>query len=338
MYAIGVDIGGTKIAAGVVDDGGRILAQLRRQTDPERPGEIERAVVELVAELRQDFAVTAVGVAAAGFVADDRATVLFAPNIAWRDYPLRNRLAPYIDIPVVVENDANAAGWAEYRFGSGRGVTDMVMLTVGTGLGGAIVVNSTLLRGAHGVAAEIGHIRVVPDGHMCGCGHAGCWEQYASGGALTRQARAAAVAYPHRATALLELAGGNPKKIKGPHVTHVAQQGDPLGIELLAELGTWLGAGTADVVAILDPAIVVIGGGVCAAGDLLLGPVREAFGNALSARGHRPEPRITLATMQNDAGLVGAADLARTPDTRERDAGDPVQAGLGRTAIRTTAS
>lgn len=311
MHAIGVDIGGTKIAAGVVDDDGRVLAKLRRDTDPEHPGEIELVVVELVRELRKEFPVSAVGVAAAGFVADDRATVLFAPNIAWRDYALRDRLEPHIDVPVVVENDANAAGWAEYRFGAGRGVSDMVMLTVGTGLGGAIVVNSTLLRGAHGVAAEIGHIRMVPDGHMCGCGHPGCWEQYASGGALTRQARAAAVAYPHRATALLDLAGGDPEQIKGPHVTYVAQQGDPLGIELLAELGGWLGAGTADLVAVLDPAVVVIGGGVCAAGDLLLVPVREAFENALSARGHRPEPSITLAQMQNDAGLVGAADLAR---------------------------
>lgn len=311
MHAIGVDIGGTKIAAGVVDDDGRILAQLRRDTDPTLPGEIERTVVEVVTALREEHAVAAVGVAAAGFVSDDRATVMFAPNIAWRDYPLRERLEPFIDLPVVVENDANAAGWAEFRFGAGRDVRDMVMLTVGTGLGGAVIVDSALLRGAHGVAAEIGHIRMVPDGHMCGCGHPGCWEQYASGRALTRQARAAAVAFPERATALLELAGGEARKIKGPYVTYAAQQGDPLALELLAELGAWLGAGTADLVAVLDPAVVVIGGGVASAGDLLLGPVRAAFENALSARGHRPEPRIALAEMQNDAGIVGAADLAR---------------------------
>lgn len=312
MHAIGVDIGGTKIAAGVVDDDGRVLAQLRRETDPERPGEIERTVVQLVRELQIDWAVGAVGVAAAGFVSDDRATVLFAPNIAWRDYPLRARLAPFLDVPVVVENDANAAGWAEFRFGAGRSVSDMVLLTVGTGLGGAIVVDSALLRGAHGVAAEIGHIRMVPDGHMCGCGHPGCWEQYASGRALTRQARAAAVAYPERATALLALAGGETKKIKGPHVTQAAQAGDPLAVELLAELGGWLGSGIADLVAVLDPAVVVIGGGVASAGDLLLDPTREAFESALSARGHRPEPRIAIAEMRNDAGIVGAADLARS--------------------------
>lgn len=312
MHAIGVDIGGTKIAAGVVDDDGRVLAQLRRDTDPEQPGEIEKTVIDLVRELSASHEATAVGVAAAGFVSDDRATVMFAPNIAWRDYPLRERLAPFLDIPVVIENDANAAGWAEFRFGAGRGVSDMVLLTVGTGLGGAIVVGGTLLRGAHGVAAEIGHIRMVPDGHMCGCGHPGCWEQYASGRALTRQARAAAVAYPERATALQALAGGPDRKIKGPHVTQAAQQGDPLAIELLAELGGWLGAGIADLVAVLDPAVVVIGGGVASAGSLLLDPTRAAFEDALSARGHRPEPRIVIAEMKNDAGIVGAADLARS--------------------------
>ncbi len=311
MHTIGVDIGGTKIAAGVVDENGVILAKGRRDTDPDEPGQIERAVGDLVRELSGDGDVEAVGVAAAGFVSSDRATVLFAPNIAWRDYPLRDRLARDIDLPIVIENDANAAGWAEFRFGAGRGVRDMIMLTVGTGLGGAIVVDGDLLRGAHGVAAEIGHIRMVPDGHMCGCGHPGCWEQYASGRALTRQARAAAVAYPERAGALLALAGGEPRKIKGPYVTRVAEAGDELGIELLAELGTWLGSGAADLVAVLDPAIIVIGGGVASAGNLLLGPVRAAFEESLSARGHRPEPRITTAEMQNDAGIVGAADLAR---------------------------
>lgn len=312
MHAIGVDIGGTKIAAAVVDEDGTILAQHRRETDPHEAGAIEKTVADLVRDLAAEHQVSAVGVAAAGFVSSDRATVLFAPNIAWRHHALRDRLAARVDLPIVVENDANAAGWAEYRFGAGRGVQDMVMLTIGTGLGGAIVVGGHLLRGAHGLAAEIGHMRMVPDGHLCGCGHPGCWEQYASGRALTRQARAAAVASPDRAAALLTLAGGTAKKIKGPHVTQVAQAGDELGIELLAELGQWIGAGIADLVAVLDPAVVVIGGGVCAAGDLLLEPIRHAFGEALSARGHRPEPQIVVAALQNDAGIVGAADLART--------------------------
>lgn len=312
MHAIGVDIGGTKIAAGVVDEAGTILARQRRDTNPSEPAEIERDVIELVAALAAEHPVSAVGVAAAGFVSSDRSTVLFAPNIAWRDYPLAARLAAAVDLPIVVENDANAAGWAEFRFGAGREVQDMVMLTIGTGLGGAIVIGSQLLRGAHGVAAEIGHVRVVPDGHLCGCGHRGCWEQYSSGRALTRQARAAAAAQPERAGALLALSGGEARKVKGPYVTQAARDGDQLAVELLAELGAWIGKGIADLVAVLDPGIVVVGGGVASAGELLLQPARNAFAEALSARGHRPEPHIVGAEMQNDAGIVGAADLART--------------------------
>ena len=206
MDAIGVDIGGTKIAAGVVDEAGTVLSQVRLDTDPDNPGAIEAAVISAVAQLRRTHTVGAVGVAAAGFVSPRRDAVLFAPNIAWRDHPLRDRLAAGIDLPIVVENDANAAGWAEFRFGRARAVEDMVMLTVGTGLGGALVLNGRLLRGAHGAAGEIGHMQVVPGGHYCGCGHEGCWEMYGSGRALTRSARAAAVAYPDRAGALLVLA------------------------------------------------------------------------------------------------------------------------------------
>ncbi|WP_341361244.1 ROK family glucokinase [Georgenia sp. M64] len=309
MDAIGVDIGGTKIAAGVVDEAGTVLSQVRLDTDPDNPGAIEAAVISAVAQLRRTHTVGAVGVAAAGFVSPRRDAVLFAPNIAWRDHPLRDRLAAGIDLPIVVENDANAAGWAEFRFGRARAVEDMVMLTVGTGLGGALVLNGRLLRGAHGAAGEIGHMQVVPGGHYCGCGHEGCWEMYGSGRALTRSARAAAVAYPDRAGALLELAGD--RKIQGPHVTAAAQAGDPLAIELFAQLGFWLGVGIADLAAAVDPEMAVVGGGVAAAGELLLEPIRASFARHLSARGYRGELTIELAELENEAGIVGAADLAR---------------------------
>jgi glucokinase len=187
----------------------------------------------------------------------------------------------------------------------------MLLLTIGTGLGGALVVGGNLIRGAWGVAAEVGHMRVVPGGHYCGCGHEGCWEQYASGSALVRDAQAALITQPERGMRLLELAGGDADELTGPQVTQAAQEGDPLAVELLAELGRWIGEGSASVAALLDPAIVVIGGGVSAAGDLLLAPARNAFLDQLSARGHRPEATFALASMGNDAGIVGAADLAR---------------------------
>jgi glucokinase len=313
MHAIGVDIGGTKIAAGVVDEQGTILAQTRRETSPDDAAGIDRAIADVYAELSASYEVNAIGLAAAGFVSADRSQVLFAPNIAWRDYPLRDNVAALVGggVTIVVENDANAAGWAEFRFGAARDVDDMLLLTVGTGLGGAIVTNGELVRGAWGVAAEIGHMRVVPGGHYCGCGHEGCWEQYASGSALVRDAQAAAIAQPDRAARLIALAGGDPEKIVGPQVTQAAVEGDPLAIDLLAELGRWVGEGAASATALLDPALIVIGGGVAAAGDLLLASARKAFDEQLSGRGHRPEAEIVTASMGNDAGMVGAADLAR---------------------------
>ena len=167
------------------------------------------------------------------------------------------------------------------------------------------------MRGKWGMAAEVGHMRVVPGGHYCGCGHEGCWEQYASGRALVRDGQNALIAQPDRATRLLEICAGDPDKLNGPQITQAAQEGDDLAVELLANLGRWIGEGAASVTALLDPELIVIGGGVGAAGDLLLGPVRRAFGDQLSARGHRPEASIELAALGNDAGIVGAADLAR---------------------------
>ncbi|OJX94463.1 glucokinase [Salana multivorans] len=312
MLAIGVDIGGTKIAAGVVDEDGRLLASTRRDTDPEDPAAIEDSVADAVEELRRDHEVGVVGVSAAGFVGRDRSTVVFAANIAWRDYPLGEVLRQRLALPVVVENDANAAGWAEFRFGAGRDVEDMIMLTVGTGLGGAIVTDGRLLRGASGAGAEVGHLRVVPNGRACGCGHDGCLERYVSGTALVRETRAALETDPDRAAHLIGLAEGKPKRVTGPMVTQAAKEGDQFAVDMLAELGRWLGTGMAALSAVLDPALYVVGGGVCEAGDLLLEPAREALDQQLFARGRRPLPTIVIAELGNDAGIVGAADLARS--------------------------
>jgi glucokinase len=313
MFAVGVDIGGTKIAAGIVDEHGEILAKVKRPTEPQRPASIDEAIADAVLELARDREVRAVGLAAAGFVSSDRATVTFAPNIAWRDYPLAANVKRIIglDVPVVVENDANAAGWAEFVHGAGREARSMALLTVGTGLGGAIVTDGALVRGAHGFAAEVGHIRVVPDGHACGCGHNGCWEQYSSGSALVREARNAAVQHPARAERLLAAAGGEVTKIKGPLVTQLAKEGDELSLELLRGLGEWIGTGCAGLASILDPEIFIVGGGVVEAGDLILEPARAAYAASLPAIDVRPVAPIVAAHMRNDAGIVGAAALAR---------------------------
>ncbi|MEQ7123346.1 ROK family glucokinase [Actinopolymorpha sp. B11F2] len=308
---IGVDVGGTKIAAGLVDEAGAIVAEARKETPATCPQEIVAAIVDVVAELRADHDAEAIGVGAAGFVDASRSTVLFAPNLALRDEPLKEAVEKRTSLPVVVENDANAAAWAEFQFGAGRDVDDMILLTIGTGLGGGLVLSGELYRGAFGVGGEVGHLRVVPGGYLCGCGNKGCWEQYASGSALVREAREFARSSPPQAARLLELADGQADRIEGPMVSTAAAEGDVAARELLEDLGRWLGEGIASLAAVLDPAAVVVGGGVSEAGDLLLEPARQSFGRQLTARGHRPVLEIRLATLGNEAGIIGAADLAR---------------------------
>jgi glucokinase len=250
-------------------------------------------------------------VGAAGYTDKARAVVMFTPNIAMRDVGLKQILEDRTGLPVVIENDANAAAWAEFRFGSGRDVDDLLLVTVGTGIGGGVVLDGNLYRGASGFCAEIGHMRVVPDGILCGCGNRGCFEQYASGRALVREVRAIARAGSGLADALLARAGGDADAITGPMVTQAAQEGDPFAAEQLASLGRWLGEGIASLVAVLDPAVIVVGGGVSEAGDMLLTPARAAFAGNLAARAYRPMPEIRRAQLGNRAGIIGAADLAR---------------------------
>jgi glucokinase len=312
--AVGVDIGGTKVAAGAVDAAGRVLVRARRNT-PHRsttPRVVEDTIVSAVEEiLDQVGEVVAVGIGAAGFVAADRATVVFAPHLSWRNEPLRAALAGRLEMPIFVDNDANAAVWAEHRFGAGRGESHLVMVNLGTGIGGGIVLDGRVVRGRFGIAGEFGHMQVVPDGIRCECGNRGCWEQYASGNALVREARALMSAGSPVVSDLFDRVGGRPEELTGPLVTEAARDGDPLARELLGEIGRWLGVGIADLAAALDPGTFVIGGGVSAAGDLLLGPAREAFRRQLTGRGYRPEAAIVPAELGNEAGLVGAADLAR---------------------------
>ena len=306
---IGIDVGGTKIAAGVVSADGKVVEEQRRVTPAQDPAKTEDAIVDLVRELSDRYDVEAVGIGAAGYVDAERSVVMFAPNLAWRDEPLRTEVEKQLDVPVVVENDVNAAAWGEFRFGAGADVDDLLMVAVGTGVGGGIVIKGQLLRGSFGVAAEIGHLRVVPEGLPCGCGMRGCWEQYASGRALVREARA----HVRPGDPLLERAGGDPARIDGPLVTRAAQDGDAMCVRLLTDLGHWLGEGIASLATVLDPRVVVIGGGVSEAGDLLMAPAQESFESHLPAAEHRPHLELRLATLGNEAGMIGVADLARGP-------------------------
>jgi len=308
---IGVDVGGTKVAAGVVDEHGRIVEKLRRATPAASAERTAAVIAEVVAELLGRHEASAVGVGAAGFVDEASGTVVFAPNLAWRAEPLRAKVAGLVGLPVVVENDATASVWAEARYGAARGHRHVIFVSVGTGIGAGFILDGRLYRGRWGMAGEPGHYRVVPDGRLCGCGNRGCWEQYASGNALVSEARDVAARSPGGAIRMLQLAGGRVDAIGGPQVTEAAREGDPAALRCFAIVGTWLGQGLADLTAILDPGCIVVGGGVSEAGELLLGPARTAFDRALTGEGYRPRVEIIPAALGPDAGIVGAADLVR---------------------------
>ena len=228
--SIGVDIGGTKILAGIVTDDGRIVSTARRPTPRHDANDVLDLVADVVGELVQGSSdpIVGVGVGVAGLVDAERSRVYFAPNLRWSQVPVRALLEAATGLPVVVENDGNIAAWGEYRFGAGRGTADLVLVTVGTGIGGGIVINGGLFRGSHGVAGEIGHINAVPDGRPCGCGRHGCLEQYASGNALVREARLLAAERRSEAGVLLGLGDGTPEGVQGVHITEAARAGDPV--------------------------------------------------------------------------------------------------------------
>jgi len=307
VLTVGIDIGGTKIAGGVVDAGGVIIEKLRVDT-PTDTRQLATAVVDMVRHLADRHDVGAVGVAAAGFISKDRSTIIHAPNIAWRNEPLRDAIESPLGMPVTIENDANAAGWAEFRFGAGRGHSDMVMLTLGTGVGGAVVLDGRLLQGGYGIGGELGHVRVERNGRLCGCGLRGCLEQYASGRALQREANDIADG-GGIGTALAELRAER-GSIPGESVSRLVLAGDPGAVEALRRVATALGEACGGYQAVLDPEIFVIGGGVAQLGEDLLRPIRTAYEGAVPGYGDRPIATFEIAKLVNDAGIIGVADLA----------------------------
>lgn len=315
---MGVDIGGTKVMAGVVDASGTVLAVEQRPTPGHDVQAVEDTIVDLVHGFARDHEIAAVGIGAAGFVDATRSVVMFSPHLDWRREPLRTKLGERLRVPVVVDNDANTAALAECRFGAGRGHRFVLCVTLGTGIGGALVIDNRVFRGANGMAGEFGHIQVVPDGHRCQCGNRGCWEQYASGNALVRDARELMRANSPVARHLRDLVGDDVDALQGPQITQAARDGDPLSRELLTDLGTWLGVGLAGMTAAFDPHCLIIGGGLSEAGELLLEPTRQAFSRTLTGRGHRTEPVIAIAELGPRAGFIGAADMARSAARRSR--------------------
>jgi glucokinase len=310
VLTVGVDVGGTSVRAGAVDAEGALLDPARCPT-PRSDGALEAAVAGVVTELAGRHRVGAVGLALAGFVTPDRRGVRFAPHLSWRDAPVADRIAGRLGLPVVVEHDANAAALAERRFGAASGSATVVFVAIGTGIGSALLVDGEIYRGAHGVAPELGHLRVVPQGRACACGKHGCWERYCSGTALAATTVELLARDPGRSPALGRLVARDPGLVTGRRVAAAAREGDPVASAAMADLARWLGEGLALVADVFDPELVVIGGGVSEAAPLFLDEAREHYAMTLTGAGHRPLARIRTAQLGEAAAVVGAAELAR---------------------------
>ena len=302
-------MGGTKIAAGVVSPAGEILAEARHPT-PHSPEKLVEVIVRAIGEVRDGNEVDGVCLAVPGFVLAPEDRVVFSPNLrAIEGIPLKEKIGPEIGLPLIIENDANAAAWGEFRFGAGSEVDHLIFLTLGTGIGGGVISHGVLLRGAQGSGGELGHVTVHATGPRCACGNRGCLEALASGTAISRRAREAAVENP--GSALGRLAAR--RKVLGEDVTELARDGDGVALSVLEETGRWLGIGLAGFVNIFNPEVAAVGGGAMEAGDLILAPARREL--RLRARPpSRDLVEVQAATLGPASGVLGAAALARNAD------------------------
>ncbi|CAN5850276.1 ROK family glucokinase [soil metagenome] len=306
---VGVDVGGTKCLGVVVEGDGRVVTEFRRPT-PRGDDALLATLVEIVATLESTGPVApVVGVGLPGLITSS-GVLRSSPNLPGiTGLDLASELGARLDRPVLVTNDATAAAFAEWRIGAGQGVDDLVMVTLGTGIGGGLVAGGRLVLGANGFAGEFGHMVVDPDGPPCPCGRRGCWERYASGSGLAQLARADAVG--GRLPEVVRRAGGDPARVRGEDVQAAARDGDADAIAVVDQFARWVALGLVNVTNALDPALFVLGGGLAEGADLYLGPIERWFGELLYAADLRPHPGLAFAALGEQAGAIGCALLAR---------------------------
>jgi glucokinase len=304
---VGVDIGGTKVLGVRLGPTGTVEAELRLPTPVAGP-DVVAAVARVVGELAGPRP-GAIGVGVPGLV-DGAGTLRFSPHLPGLvGLPLADELRGLWPAAAVWSgNDATAAGWAEHAVGAARGVSEVLMVTLGTGIGGGIVAGGRVREGAHRFAGEFGHMIIDPHGPLCPCGQRGCWERYASGSGLGLLGREAATA--GHLPRVVALAGGDPEDVRGEHVTVAAAGGDPPALEVLARFAWWLALGLANLANILDPEVIVLGGGLVDAGEVLMAPARRAFSQLVEADEERGGVAIVAAALGSRAGAVGAGLLA----------------------------
>ena len=313
MLTVGVDVGGTSVRASVVDEQGEVL-ETRDVATPDSSAALNSAIAGTVLRLADRHPVVGVGLAVAGFVSEDRRVVRFAPHLAWRHVPVADEIGERVGLPVVLEHDANAAAVAEQRFGAAVGAGVAALVALGTGIGGALVIDGDVYRGAYGVAPELGHLRLVPQGRRCPCGKRGCWERYCSGTALANTALDLLRETPAPAGSSSMLGGASPDgagALTGRGVARAAEAGDPVASRAVADLARWLGEGLALIADVYDPEVVVLAGGVSGSAHLFLDEARAHYASAVTGSGNRPLAEVRVARHGDEAGVVGAATLAR---------------------------
>lgn len=309
VLTIGFDIGGTNTRAGVVSANGTIIDTEETHT-PHDAHALTHAIVELVEVLRRRHTIGAVGLAVAGFLDPDCEVVRFAPHLPWQNNePVRRLLEEELELPVRLEHDANSAAWGEYRYGAAKDADTWVFFAVGTGIGATLMHHGEVYRGSFGTAPEFGHITVVPGGRACSCGKQGCLERYASGTALVDTAIEIATKGGFEPCTLYRRAVD--KRATGSDVVAAARAGDALAVATMDHFARWLGQGLSIVCDVLDPELIVLGGGVSRDADLFLDDAREAMKRNVVGAGFRPIPRLQTADLGAQAGMIGVADLAR---------------------------
>ncbi|MFT4395086.1 ROK family protein [Gordonia lacunae] len=307
---IGIDIGGTSVRASVVDDRGTMLDTLRAQTPPTAAA-LEHCLDRLVGELTSRWDAKAVGLAIAGFLTTDRRIVRFAPHLPWREAPVAEEMTRRVGIPVFAEHDANAAAVAEWRFGAAARGHNTVVLAIGTGIGAGFVIDGEIYRGSYGVAPELGHLTIVPDGRACACGKRGCWERYCSGTALVDTVVELLADGDWGRSQLAADVAADPGSLTGRRVARAAADGDAVALAAFGRFATSLGQGLAMIADIFDPDLIVLAGGVGAASGLFLDEAREHYARQVTGAGHRQLARIRGTQLGETAGVVGAAEVAR---------------------------
>jgi glucokinase len=309
---LGIDVGGSKVLGGVVDSTGKLVNSARRPTPAAGGKELVATIIDLIDEFQSKHQIAGIGICVAALILKDRGTIIGAPNIAkLSELNFVSEIKKVFNLPVIAENDANAAMWAEYKFGNAQGFNPVIFFIIGTGMGGGLVIDGKLFRGANGIGAEFGHMIVQPNGLQCGCGAYGCIEQYASGTALMRYAKEEIAANPTKGRELLDLCGVEISNLTGSALTDAAKKENELALAAFHKQAEWLGSACASYTLLLDPQAIVIGGGLVEAGELFLTPVRGAMERLMPFARNHPLPIITAAKFGNDAGLIGAADLVR---------------------------